>query len=108
MDSRKIESRINKEFLKFKAKVKSQFKPKIFLLFGSRAKKNAFIYSDFDFLIVSKAFKKMPWLERISKIARLWKAETNIDVLPYTLAEFEKKKRQKTIVQQAIKEGIAI
>ena len=108
MDSRKIENRMNLAVKKFELAVKKKFAPTKFILFGSRAKGNAFVYSDYDFLIVSNAFDGMNWLDRISKIVELWDCEANIDVLPYTPKEFERKKFQRTIVQQAVKEGIAI
>lgn len=104
MDTKEIEDRINKSFVNFKSIIKKKFKPRRFILFGSRARKEGFIYSDFDFLIVSDRFRGLSWHERISQIVKYWDCEVNIDVLPYTPEEF-KKKKETCIVQQVINEG---
>ncbi len=108
MDTKKIENKINKSFTRFKSAIKKEFKPMHFILFGSRAKKTEFIYSDFDFVIVSDKFRDMDWHKRISKVVRRWDCEADIDVLPYTPEEFEKKKNQVCIVQQAVRDGIEV
>ena len=64
--------------------------------------------SDYDIIIVSEKFRNMNFLRRIEKIIEYWDAKVNIDVLPYTPEEFEIKKKEIGIVQEAIKEGIRL
>lgn len=77
-------------------------------LFGSRARGDNFLESDFDFVIVSEDFKNIPFIFRASKIYDYWNQKQDIEPLCYTPEEFEKKKKQIGIVQQALKEGIFI
>ncbi|MBI3050849.1 nucleotidyltransferase domain-containing protein [Candidatus Woesearchaeota archaeon] len=77
-------------------------------MFGSRASGEAWEYSDYDFIIVSDAFRQVHWLERISKVVRHWTSDRPIDVLPYTQSEFEEKKKNSSVVQEAVRKGISI
>ena len=69
---------------KFIEKVGRKFKPQAILLFGSRARGDHLLHSDYDFIIISDRFANMRWLHRILSIVKLWEADENIDVLPYT------------------------
>jgi len=77
-------------------------------LFGSRARGDNFLESDFDFVIVSEDFKNIPFIFRASKIYDYWNQKQDIEPLCYTPEEFEKKKKQIGIVRQAVKEGIEL
>ncbi|BDH80138.1 nucleotidyltransferase [Methanothermobacter tenebrarum] len=92
----------------FLSQVKRKFKPDLILLFGSRARGEHLEDSDYDIIIVSEKFRNMNFLRRIEKIIEYWDAKVNIDVLPYTPEEFEIKKKEIGIVQEAIKEGIRL
>ncbi|HLC97929.1 MAG TPA: nucleotidyltransferase domain-containing protein [Candidatus Nanoarchaeia archaeon] len=94
-----------KPFLKA---VRKEFAPEKIILFGSKARGDDWKQSDYDFIIVSKKFAGMHWLRRIAKIVRFWKLLTDIDVLPYTPAEFQRKKKESSIVRAAIKTGIPL
>ncbi|MDI6701481.1 nucleotidyltransferase domain-containing protein [Methanothermobacter wolfeii] len=94
-----------KEFL---ASVKRKFKPELILLFGSRARGENLEDSDYDIIIVSEKFRDMNFLRRIEKITEYWDARVNIDVLPYTPEEFEIKRKEIGIVQEAVREGIRL
>ncbi len=79
------------------------------ILFGSRARGDYLDDSDYDILLVSPAFEGVFFTKRISGLYKFWKYfPLNIEPLCYTPEEFEKKKTQIGIVQQAIKEGIEI
>ncbi len=79
------------------------------LLFGSRAKGTFKKTSDYDFLLVSPEFKKWGWEERSAKVYFLKRnIPASMDIFCYTPEEFERKKKQMGIVQQAVKEGIEI
>lgn len=78
-------------------------------LFGSRAKGTFKKTSDYDFLLVCPEFKKWGWEERSAKVYFLKRnLPASMDIVCYTPEEFELKKKQLGIVQQAIKEGIEI
>ena len=51
------------------------------------------LHSDYDFIIVSDQFREMDWLDRISGIARLWEADDNIDIIPYTPKQLRERNR---------------
>ena len=88
--------------------LKKSFNPEKIILFGSRARKDHLEESDFDLIIISNRFKNMNFRERISKAYGMWDKKQNLDIICYTKQEFEKKKKQIGIVQQAAKEGILI
>lgn len=106
MDKKK--TKIDSTVKNFVEKIKKNFDLKRIFLFGSRAKGKAWLYSDYDFIIVSDDFKKIHWLDRISKIVKFWDSDKTIDVLPYTVKEFEEKKKTSTIVKKAVEEGITL
>ena len=62
--------------------------------------------SDYDFLLVSPKFTKMEWEERSVKAYRLKRnIPAAMDIICLTPKEFEEKKKQIGIVQEAVKEG---
>ena len=93
----------------FRKAVMKHISPCQIVLFGSRAKGKARADSDYDFLLVSPHFKKWNWELRLAK-AYGWKRNipAAMDILCYTPEEFEQKKKQIGIVQQAVKEGVEI
>ena len=92
----------------FASAIKSKFNIDKIILFGSRAKGTYTKNSDYDFILVSSDFKGIKFTDRISKIYPYWKYNNSIEPLCYTSKEFEKLKRQITIVREAVKEGIEI
>ncbi|MBI5392340.1 nucleotidyltransferase domain-containing protein [Candidatus Woesearchaeota archaeon] len=96
------------EIKPFILKVNKEFKPTQIILFGSRARGNAWNRSDYDFIIVSEKFKSVHWLKRITKVVKLWDLNQDIDILPYTKEEFEEKKENSSTIRTAVKEGITI
>jgi predicted nucleotidyltransferase len=103
-----MDSDRTKEIKDFLHKLNKEFSPELVILFGSRARDEYLTHSDFDFIVVSKKFKGVHFLERIYRLLELWQYDTDVDFLPYTPEEFQKKKEQIGIVSQAIKEGIKI
>ncbi len=89
----------------FQKKLVLKYSPQKVILFGSRARKDNLVDSDIDLLIVSDKFKEIKWPRRVGDVAKLWMGLVEIEPLCYTPEEFEKKKRQIGIVQQAVKEG---
>lgn len=101
----KYSIQIAKEFAN---KIKKRFNITKLILFGSRARGDNLKYSDFDFIIVSEDFKKKPFILRAGDFYDYWNESVDIESLCYTPEEFEKKKKQRGIVKQAIEEGIEI
>ncbi len=93
----------------FSKAVQNKFSPCKIILFGSRAKKTAKKNSDYDFLLVSKKFQKIEWEERSAKAHKLKRnIPAAMDIICLTPKEFEEKRKQIGIVQEAAKEGIEI
>ncbi|MBI5036563.1 nucleotidyltransferase domain-containing protein [Candidatus Micrarchaeota archaeon] len=89
----------------FLLKLKKNFQVEKAILFGSRARGDHLSESDYDFVIVSKDFSKMDFLDRIKAVIRRCDAFFNADFLCYTPEEFEKKRKQIGIVGEAVREG---
>jgi len=79
-----------------------------FIFFGSRAKGDYKKYSDFDIIIVSKNFKGINKLDRPYGLYIKWNLNYPVDFLCYTPEEFNKLKKQVTIVREAVEKGIEI
>lgn len=97
------------EFLKkFKKKLSKKIPINKMILFGSRAHRNPHRWSDFDLIIVSKKFKNISSLKRSLGFYKYWDIDYPVDFLCYTPEEFNKLKKQITIVREAVEEGIEI
>ena len=77
-------------------------------LFGSMATGKIHKYSDIDLIIVSKKFKGKGVLKRAPQLHMKWNLDYPVDFLCYTPEEFNKLKKQVTIVREAVKDGIEI
>jgi predicted nucleotidyltransferase len=94
-------------------KAKKEFQKKVnidkLIFFGSRAKGNTPKDSDFDLIVVSDDFKKVPRHKRAVKLYLAWNKKYPADILCYTKKEIEEKRKQKWgIVREAINTGIEI
>ena len=78
------------------------------ILFGSRAWGKPHRWSDFDLIIVSSKFRKVNSLKRAIGFYDYWDIDYPVDFLCYTPEEFNKLKKQITIVREAVREGIEI
>jgi len=78
------------------------------ILFGSRARGDSLRESDYDFVVVSERFEGMPFFQRPVDLYRLWQGKPGAELLCYTPEEFERKRRQITIVREAVREGIEL
>lgn len=93
---------------KFKEKISKTLPVDKFILFGSRAKGEHTLYSDFDIIIVSKKFKGLNKLERPFDLYLQWDLKKPVEFLCYTPEEFKRLKNEITIIREAVKEGIEI
>lgn len=98
----------DKVIAEFVSNLKKVIKLEKVILFGSRAKDDYLVDSDYDFIIVSPDFSKMHFLERMSFVYDYWPSDLALEALCYTPEEFNRKKEQLTIVKVAVDEGIEI
>lgn len=78
------------------------------ILFGSRARGDWIKESDYDFIVVSPRFEGVPFPSRPVELYRLWKGSPGIELLCYTPDEFERKRREISIVAEGVKEGVEL
>jgi predicted nucleotidyltransferase len=98
-----------KEWLdKFLKLVKEKYSPEKILIFGSRARGDHLLESDVDIIIVSSKFEGINWLTRIREVADLWPGLVLLEPLCYTPEEFDEKRKEIGIVNQAVKEGLEL
>ena len=97
------------DFLKeFKKELSSSIPIEKMILFGSRIYGKPHRWSDFDLVIVSKKFSGIDSLKRSLGFYDYWKLDYPVDFLCYTPEEFNKLKKQITIVKEAVENGIEI
>lgn len=77
-------------------------------LFGSRATGKFRDDSDVDLLVVSPAFRRKRRLRRAPPLYLKWDLKYPVDFVCLTPEEFQKKKKEIGIVQEALKRGIRI
>jgi predicted nucleotidyltransferase len=89
---------------KFKKKIKAD---KI-IIFGSFARGEFGEHSDIDLLLVSKRFGGKNFYERSKGLWLKWNLRLPVDFICYTPEEFEKLKKEVSLVSEALREGIEI
>jgi len=100
----KNKTRIINELKKFKKENKIN---KI-IFFGSRRNNKYTKYSDVDLILVSPQFRELKSYKRAPTIRLKWNLDYPVDMLCYTPEEFERRKKEPTIVREAVKGGIEI
>ena len=106
MGKKRIE--IIKKLKLFKKSIEKEHAIEKIIFFGSRAKGKTHEFSDIDLIMVSKKFRKESPLKRPVALYLKWNLDLPVDFLCFTPKEFEKLKKQVSIVSHALKEGIAI
>lgn len=101
----KTDKQIIKNFAK---KVRKDFSDAKIILFGSRAKNEELLESDYDVLIVSKNFEGINFFKRTEKMYDYWNKKQALEAICYTPKEFNEKSTRMGIVSEAIKTGIQI
>lgn len=101
-----------KKLKKFKEMISKKYGVEKVILFGSRVSGKSNKDSDVDLIVVSKDFVGRSILKRSPGLYLEWHLNSNldypVDFLCYTPEEFNKLKKQITIVREAVKEGIEI
>ncbi len=93
---------------RYKEKVEKDIPIKRMLLFGSHAEGAPNRDSDVDLIVVSPSFRKMNFFKRGAKMYGYWDLRRPVDFLCYTPEDFEKLRKEITIVRDAEKEGVEI
>jgi predicted nucleotidyltransferase len=78
------------------------------VLFGSRARGDDIAGSDYDFIVVSRAFEGVPFIRRIYMTADVWGRTENLEALCYTPEELDSKSKEIGVVREALREGVEI
>jgi len=83
------------------------------IIFGSRARGDALKESDIDLIVVSKRFEGMHFADRATHILKiLWREgalpPVDVDLLCYTPEEFEERRREISVVSEALKYGVEL
>ncbi len=92
----------------FAERLKADFPDAKVFLFGSRAKGNALLESDFDVLVVSKAFEGTNFFRRTEKMYDYWTETAPLEIFCYTPKEFKEKSRQTGTVKEAMKTAVTV
>ena len=99
---------IIEELKKFKDRINKVVFIDKFIFFGSRASGKPSKDSDIDIILVSKNFKGKKFRYRAMDLYDYWNLDYPVDFLCYSPEEFNKLKKQITIVKEAVKKGIEI
>ena len=99
---------IGPDFRRFLARMKSAVRPTRVILFGSRARGEHRKSSDYDIVVVSPRFRRVPWVLRATPIYRLWDLPLDLDAICLTPEEFRRRKRELSIVGIAAREGVVL
>ena len=105
MDKKKA---LIKDLKEFKRIVKKEIPITKMLLFGSQAIGKTHRWSDVDLIVVSDNFRRKRSFKRANKLYDFWFIDHPVDFLCYTPEEFDRLKKQFTVVREAIKNGIEI
>jgi len=92
----------------FKEKICQKYDIRALILFGSQVSGEADENSDVDLIVVGDEFKDKTPLKRHVALYLEWMMDYPVDFLCYTPEEFEEKRKEISIVRQAIKEGVVI
>ncbi len=93
---------------RFLNRVKACFPLDRAIIFGSRARGDELVDSDYDLILVSEAFRSLGWTERATVVLEFWDLDVGLEVLCYTPEEFARKAAEIGTVSEALKEGRAL
>ncbi len=92
----------------FKENLKNKINVSKIIFFGSQASGKQHKDSDIDLVIVSKDFRNKEFRFRAIGFYNFWELDYPVDFLCYTPEEFNKLKKQVTIVKEAVENGVEI
>ncbi|MBI5036109.1 nucleotidyltransferase domain-containing protein [Candidatus Micrarchaeota archaeon] len=88
--------------------IRNYFKDARIYLFGSQARGNANENSDFDLIIISEKFQKIPFVDRGGNIWRKTSAALPADLLCYTPEEFARISKTSVVLKDALKDAVLV
>jgi predicted nucleotidyltransferase len=97
-----------REIMEFKKKIEKKFYVEKIIIFGSAARGEMGRHSDVDLIVVSKKFGMRNFFEVVPKLYGEWYLRYPVDFIIYNKKEFNKLKKEVSIVSEALKEGIEI
>ena len=100
--------KIIKQLTLFRQKISYQTPITKMILFGSRAWGRPHRDSDIDLIVVSPSFRRVRRLKRGIDFYWQWNLDYPVDFLCYTPEEFQKLRKQISIVKEAVERGIEI
>ncbi len=90
---------------KYLDSIKNTYQPKGLWFFGSRVSGKPKEESDIDMILVSDKFKGTKFIYRMRDFLKNYNYPKHIDALCYTTDEFERKKNEIGIIQEAVDKG---
>ena len=106
MKSESILHELENEFLEIKQQIIQKINPEKIILFGSLAKKQVFLTSDIDLIIIKKTSKSFK--ERMNELYTLIDYKHPTDMLFYTPEEISRLKENNSFVKKSLSEGITV
>lgn len=88
--------------------IKKSYEDAKIYLFGSRAKGTAKTGSDYDLIVVSKKFRRTPFVNRAGEIWLNTGAGIAADLLCYTPSEFAEASKTPVVLRDALKHAIPV
>ena len=104
MDRRKLKRYLQE----FANEISQEYSLASLYLFGSQAWGKPKKDSDVDLLVVSKSFQGKRKLQRAPPLYMKWKSKYPVDFICLTPQEFNKKKKEISIIQEVVRNGIRI
>ena len=89
-------------------RMKKKLKIGSIFLFGSRARGEELLTSDVDVIVVSKKFEGIPFRKRPDTFLDYWTLPVDLEVLCYSPDELKRKRKEIGLVQEAMKQGVAV
>ncbi|OGS49661.1 MAG: hypothetical protein A3K65_06840 [Euryarchaeota archaeon RBG_16_68_12] len=96
------------EFRRFLGRLQRELHPQVVLLFGSRARGDHRPDSDYDLLVVSNRFRRVPWVQRAALVTVLWDLPLDVEPICLTPAEYRRRRNEISIIGEAVREGVAV
>ena len=93
---------------RFARALEKRLKVNRLVLFGSRARGDNFVTSDFDFVLVSDDFLNVPFIKRAACLYEFWHSSRDLEMLCYTSDEWQRLKDKRGILLNAQKEGMRL
>lgn len=94
-------------FEEFVRQVRRRFSPHAFVLIGSRARGNPLRSSDYDIVLASGRFARVPLVERAPLVRGLWLLDVGLDLLCLTPDELGREKlRRGSWIAREVERGV--